>query len=861
MASGDYKKRSLKSFIVGKNLRLFQTEDNILSAEATVSNSLVTSNLSGYYIQKDNNKINYKVGFDLDFQNFLNSSISSSKNDVFYDFDHIKFNKDSEILQYNDKCYILNYNQYTDKKYNLRYNDNIDLMKSLSSYISNNYNVNCFDDSLYIENKSVPIYDLNYNTLKNVTFLKFEDINNVISGGVINNENELENYSLSSVLTEIYKKRNSLYPKKSLSDSEISNNIKNIITKILFNSESYVFDSNIYDSIFIERLISEISDIISVDEDDSTISNDNNGDFEILNSASDVEDDSKILNDDNKNEYSDILNKLFNVLFSNLSKESFFRFFNIVGSINYVSSLSNETRDLNQFLYHFDLNANPSSYLKINYLSLKNFYDPEYFHDYQLSSMTVSNELKHNEFECNAIDNLYNKIYKNDIINPLISFFSENNFYENKGKFIRDNDLFNDFYQFLIEEFPGYNTNENYQYLYNFVYFNTDVSNSHFDVIFKRYIAKKYGIFDIFTDQFLIKYTIDANETNFQSLYDEFTAYVEKFIINSLEYIIADLRCDFINNFDNESIFNKIDGNSIIDNIKLNSNPNNISSYFNNNLPSLQKAFENYVTYFDNTLKYFSNEEHKNKFISIGEYFTILNNLTQCNLLDGSHDNFILTNSSNLPLYKNGIYYDETKKILNNISNINLVNNTNLLASSNYDGMIKKESDYLNVFNALYEKENYHNTISGNLLGCRKYENCFKNSLNDLYLVYNYDTSDSLEFKNEYFKEISSCLSASYLIENLDELPQYKNMLKSIKNIQFVERFKGEYFYKTMDKTKSNVYSLKIKNSKLSDLHTDSNNIKDLKKKIRASFEEVIRNSIHRYMPANTTLWKIEYID
>jgi hypothetical protein len=173
--------------------------------------------------------------------------------------------------------------------------------------------------------------------------------------------------------------------------------------------------------------------------------------------------------------------------------------------------------------------------------------------------------------------------------------------------------------------------------------------------------------------------------------------------------------------------------------------------------------------------------------------------------------------------------------------------------------MDDKKNDYLNLYSSIYDKENELTTI-GLILGHRTYDSSFKNAMNELYITYNYKTSNSLEFNlkncNDY--NISAGL-INYESFSGDLEDCYNKMLKTIGNIQFVEKIKGEYFYKNVNKSKSNVYSLIVKNSKLSEIPSDISPAE--KSNIKSLFETAIRNSIHRYMPVNTTLWKIEYID
>ena len=70
---------------------------------------------------------------------------------------------------------------------------------------------------------------------------------------------------------------------------------------------------------------------------------------------------------------------------------------------------------------------------------------------------------------------------------------------------------------------------------------------------------------------------------------------------------------------------------------------------------------------------------------------------------------------------------------------------------------------------------------------------------------------------------------------------------------------------------KSNVYSIKIRNSGLNPMNDESLDVQteeeknkalkinNIRKNMRNSLESAIRNSIKKYMPVETTLWKIIY--
>jgi hypothetical protein len=165
----------------------------------------------------------------------------SKKSLTYYDTDKFKFDKsDNKIFQVGKKCYILNSDSYIDDEQNIRkfkdnksyiltqffkenehmtpnqiWNFNVNnkelrdkflstysefkngntklldkskavefysafMNNNISSYISDNYNINYFESSKNVNNKAVPIYDLNYDALEKISIIRLFDKNHII---------------------------------------------------------------------------------------------------------------------------------------------------------------------------------------------------------------------------------------------------------------------------------------------------------------------------------------------------------------------------------------------------------------------------------------------------------------------------------------------------------------------------------------------------------------------------------------------------------------------------------------------------------------------------------------------------------
>jgi hypothetical protein len=75
----------------------------------------------------------------------------------------------------------------------------------------------------------------------------------------------------------------------------------------------------------------------------------------------------------------------------------------------------------------------------------------------------------------------------------------------------------------------------------------------------------------------------------------------------------------------------------------------------------------------------------------------------------------------------------------------------------------------------------------------------------------------------------------------------------NVQSYELVERVKGLYKFRANDGHKSNIYSIRIKNSGLNELLTNSY----VKTKIRDIIEETVHTAVKKIAPSNTQLWKI----
>lgn len=902
-------KQILKSFAVGDKIRFFQSDKKIYVSfksfknvvNSSTKNILLESNISSYYFMKDKDNMNIDSSYSPKFLSFIKNEAKEKtpKSEIYYNTDYINLDLSKSFLQYNNRCYFLDTNRYeVSTPYSLntfQHNDVYDLM---SSYITNTYSSEYFSTAQIIDNKSVPIYDITGDTLHRISYIKFKNTAHI--------KDFLSKYHLDEV------------------------------KGILFNSETLKADEYIYDSVLIDPIINVINE--------------------------------------NESVYDNIdIDEIFDDLIANLDSNSFTRMFIPIGV---MKSIRNETYSLkeNEYMYSISLDTNNLN-IPVNYFSLKNLKSPELYQNYNLTEINQNNSIKTGmyDFDGNVIINIF-KDYNNIVVKNINNYFNENDLIINSKKYITEevidyiiNDLHKKYPNFSKETIIAkFNLLQNY------------LNDKDFMQSYRTYVIVKYGN-DIRTDTSLLQSYDLIDKLNI--VFDDFIKNIEQYkCTDSLDKKIDSLIILF-NNLKNE----------IIDLVKI------------------------------------SNHVLKNK-----EIREIRDTLIQCK---GVYEKAVKSK-----IFRMNLYRDFIKPILFEVADKDIVAFSNASDEEKQEfpnRMKSKIDDYIKSYENLYEHEN-EMKISGYLYGFRKYDNTFKNTENNMYLTYNYDTTfdtnllddlgidytlhkyedpekminelgdnllsiissnhdiyilslnalnillqniykgqltakydvqnylDNAKFINGAFlltnelkiQDIFSVASINWIESTLGNLKIFKladneytitledslfgkyfSTLNIVKNVQFAERIKGEHYYKEYKKSKSNVFSLNVRNSGLNyTLYTynevldniltelngkkisnsedtfivngslssfndllsvskyykfiedekiyfdevknneistnyklfkyfiaDSDKVDYTRKlikskiQIRKSFENAIRKSIHRYMPVNTTLWKIEF--
>ena len=950
----------LESFAVGDTLRIFQSKLNDGEIFYTENTSKEDTSVSGQiFSNRDDEKIKFKYLMSNntkyvlpkvlsdDFKNFVNetvdleSTLTSKKSLNYYDVDKFEFNNSkNKIFQIGKKCYILNKNSYVDelsgeinikkfkddqpytltqffgkndnvnisgvwnyyknnedfflwyKKYGTKASVNYSLSSEffseylnneISSYISKNYSDNFFNDTQYVDNKSIPIYDLNDSSLEKLYVIK-------------------------------------LFNKQCILDVLIDNELINLSSNFLFNSETYDYDTKDFDSIAVINVYDYI------------------------------------INNFNEDEAEEKLNKFFKDIFSYIPKDSFYRLLIPVGHINVLNN--NEESNLNdeqQYMYSIDLNDNSSDNKLINYFSLKNLNNPELNYDYSLEKNKNFNSLSPSYFTFD--NNLKNKIiniYKTLIYDPIIEYSINNNLNYMSSLFIYENNLDNELKNVFFEHYKN-TSEERLSSIFDAKDFSDLINVWAYQQAFKMYMYEKYNlnldensmiitkndIYNLLDNNFK-KFDKEIekikNIFNDETFINDFASLIELIKNGSGQYEYLGV-FTYLNNLDNvnkkflrndeiNKILNLLDNKNILNNkiskdIKLNFES---SLYFNkvnemiNSLSKLSSNFqlnENkkyYLSMFEDLYKH-ENSMEVNGYLN---GFRIYNNC-------GSNENDDIWLS-----YNYNVLLDENFIKENNID-VNILNDDAL------DNIISQKIN-------LYDKNNIPHLSKTAITNKIKLLNIDEeiylsslmvNSIND-YSSLNQVIKNNFNLINTS-DELIKLTQNRYIILNNNSNNKVKNyikMLKTIRNIPFGEYIKGQHYYKKEGYSKSNIFSIDVKNSgfnytlysfnevkkileerfnKKFDIST-GNNLNDfvniinssefckvdfnvvyeeklnyeplkitdnlekiqffkcksgdiqkeydliiVKNKMQEHFKSAIRKSIKRYIPANSVLWKIQY--
>ena len=248
---------TLDSFSAGDRMRMFQTvadgEPVIYDAfceDGVQTKSLASGDLDFYYFMKDKAEVKLDTTFSDDFIEFCKKSIThddetrglppSCVSDLYYNRLTLNPLSSSIIMQNGSKVYMLGYDEYQpDLKagygtYSLYQRTDDGMHDLVIAYISETYAPDYFDKSHYVDCKSVPVYSLNEDFIKSVEVVTFNSSDDV--RGFI----------------------------KAFGD-ELS--LSGVSSMMCFNLKTFRVDTEAFDSMLIEPIVSQIAAKYGGDEE------------------------------------------------------------------------------------------------------------------------------------------------------------------------------------------------------------------------------------------------------------------------------------------------------------------------------------------------------------------------------------------------------------------------------------------------------------------------------------------------------------------------------------------------------------------------------------------------------------------
>lgn len=840
----------LKSFAAGDTIRVFQAENSNGETEIlNVQNNIYKNEkyieykpeswITYHYLMKDKKSGTLNQYFTENFINFLNESINNdASSDVYYNnIDIACCCSSMNLLQCGKKIYFLGNNEYVDDDYYESYEikqfqyDN-ELNQLLCEYIANNYD-DYYDASHHINNKSMPIYKLDGKALNDIHFIRLFNSNDIYE--MINNEK----FGLSGYAD-----------------------------KILFNSEECRLNSSNYDAILIDGVL----DALLANEED------------------DLENKAK---------------EIFEYIFTHIPKKSFFRVLIPVGNIKIMED-EKSANEISQYLYSINVNDN-SEDIPTNYLSLKNIKSPELYQDYTLSDIENIKHVRSNEYDLsyNIISEVL-RSYEKIVISNLYSLLSACDIRNMSGKFIagdadlmkslgldRDYSIFDDLITMFMQIHPRYNRKDVEEYFYN---------NYNYKMIgiFKSYMKKEYNI-DLSKNRIFLK--IEDFHKKVVELFNEFNEDMDK-VLSALiavdpenEEVSTGIKVRFIHfeNIIGGVISSKINPKEPYSDEALNELLNDIS----------RCSVSDVVNVVDDIIEagYFKPGIYNGNARDILNNASIIDNNAYYDAYNGGYLNAV--SADYFPIRLDGkiqdymsVYQDLFEKE-NNMEKTGIIHGKRL-----YNGNISKTSRNDICIEYEYHTTKYsnflENTMSGKiteddpsyrqmmdsmkhikfvdiLKGQHYYKesdvhksNVFSLNVKNSGLKYDlYSYDDMLRIINDKIDELSdndyedAC--SGFITDSILSTLHYGKVNANVDKIS--NKHPLELAENTTDEKEKTyrkiTYNEYLKNFKFFKFETDDpeNETRLMASKVhlRSLFEDAVRKSIHRYIPANTILWKIEY--
>lgn len=834
---------TLDNAIIGDSFRMIQSNNIIrgelktqsknlfynvkdLYKDAKESESILNKNndLIYSYFMKENSTLKIDSSYSQNFiskfeDNIADEKINGLKNSLFYDKE-IHNLSGIEYIQIKDKFYFLNsnkFNKFNDEVISGRYEfdpkpiRNTSVLDMIKTHISEEYNSDFYENSLkFVNDKSIPIYDLDYSALNEIDILKFQD--NYVVDSIINYiDFELRKKGILGTVEEriIEEKTGLIVDTVELSGTAEDyswiayDSLGDVIEKKL-NLSSLIMPTK--DEIIksIEyKTITFFKTIKSLDElRESILYNSKTNKKTIYNYDSII---IEPIVDEYKN-YPDMLDIIFDHFFINLSLDSFYRLLIPVGKINnifndktsgYVSSA-----DYEEYTYYVNVDniKNLTNNINFNYFYLKNLKNPHDEYDYSINDIN-------NKVSCHSEAYSFSGVVLYKILNFMNSSLVEfKNYLDNNhagvisGQYIKNNDLIPELVKASRIKYNNWTTET----------LSSSISTEGTWIRYKSF--NNYFLDNYHKNLRKEPYLITNNEVrNF---------WKEKILL-------------FKNDYENEFYEDESLSSYYLDGMKI--------------LEEINKSIEKYLTIFDDEEMNEETEDVKIKHDFIKNKSVL------------SINRYLFSMSDTLESLKN-TYIPSLNKILaisilnkNDINDKIKAGNDSLYSETYKERFSSKLNDYKNSFDYYYNHENIMKK-DGYIFGYRKYNFINKSFTDKLFMTYNYFTSMDYNFLNRCnllndveIRDKDNSIESYNLNENdfisgkcfesligknafninnekicictnsrkQNEFLSYIASLMELRRYEFIDFIEGDFKYKEKDISKSNVYSIELKNSNL----------------------------------------------
>lgn len=759
----EQKIQKLKSFAVGNNIRLIQTDERLLHAYnfkigKNLNVDIYDESLSGHYLMKDKKNLALDRTFTDDFIEFVSGAVNDNKSEVYYNTNDILIGGNPiKLIQSNDKAYIIDNEKFNDttKSYTLdQWADKTNEVQRLaydilSAYVSTTYKENYFDDSHYVNNKAVPIYCLDNRALNDLKYIRLFDKDTI--------DRIVSKYDV----------------------------VQSISGEVLFNSKEQKMDTVNYDAILIDPIINAYAE-----------------DFEMKGSE---------------------IEPLFEDIFTNIPKESFYRFLNPIGLMTDVHLKGNVFKEA-QYTYSLSMKEKSES-PSVNYFSMKNLKNPEDYQDYYLFENEEFKSVKSPNYvyEYNLISNIF-KAYDEVVVNELYNYMNEFDLYKISGKLLNgeittlgshdivtSNGVMNDVINIALEYQMLSDRDEIKTAFKNIInngdHYGADLLRHAWNTfLYRNFITSKLELPKVNYDD-ETKYEVEQydNETNhFLIFEDDFINKIteqmnefKKCIDVLLKSLGISLKLDNIIFRREEEIF--IDNQRLKKLIRTKLHFDNGYEVLRNELKRYDSSLSDDAAFhiakmtlrYKNFVKvcqmlgefildfedFIKNKNYGNPSVIVktGILQNIFDHVKVCSLkedIENVHSNAIRETAVEEGLFKCGIYYGNISDLMKEIAKINSEDHErhpemSLMFPEKY---LAKIDDYMSTYEDMFEREN-EMPMSGILYGNRQYNDAFVDLQDGLNFVYKYTTRIDENFLNDvlqlHLKRIDE--ESEYLINGEDE--------------------------------------------------------------------------------------------